>query len=53
VQTTTKCPAAQPDDAPPTDPELARLVELWPTLAEAVRQAIAHLIDEAKSRTGS
>ena len=33
------------------DAELARLVSLWPTLPEAVRLAIARLIEEAEEAT--
>ncbi len=38
-------PGAQSTPTPPADPTLAKLVEAWPTLPEAVRAGIAAMID--------
>jgi len=35
----------------PADPELARLVEAWPTLPDATRQQILHVIDNTTNHT--
>ena len=40
-------PAAGPDDVPPVDPELAKLVDVWPMLAEPLKRAILALIETA------
>lgn len=34
------------DEKPPTDPKLARLIEAWPKLSEAVRQEILRLAEK-------
>ena len=40
--------AAVGDDLPPLDPELAQVIEAWPTLPPAIREAILAMLRAAE-----
>ena len=40
--------AAVGDDLPPLDPELAQVIEAWPTLPSAIREAILAMLRAAE-----
>lgn len=42
-------PPSEPPAAPPVDPDLARLVEAWPTLPAALKAGIVAMVNAANT----